>query len=86
MRLALWGKKAFAISMILILVCSYFTGYTAKVDAATSKVVLVGDLQSELSAGSGQADDWSPDATVTQMTYTNNGTYVFTGTLLKRDL
>lgn len=81
MRLALWGKKAFAISMILILVCSYFTGYTAKVDAATSKVVLVGDLQSELSAGSGQVDDWSPDATVTQMTYTNNGTYVFTGTL-----
>ncbi|MEK4063696.1 MULTISPECIES: pullulanase [Paenibacillus] len=81
MKLALWGKKAFAISMILILVCSYFTGYTAKVDAATSKVVLVGDLQSELSAGSGQVEDWSPDATVTQMTYTNNGTYVFTGTL-----
>lgn len=81
MKLALWGKKAFAISMILVLVCSYFTGYPVKVEAATTKAVLVGSLQSELSAGSEPVKDWTVDATVTQMTYMGNGSYAFTGTL-----
>ncbi|WP_151735407.1 pullulanase [Paenibacillus tengchongensis] len=78
MKWALWGKKAFAISMIIVLVCSYFTGYPAKVAAAeTTKVVLAGNLQTKL----GNTKDWDEKSTVTQMTYLDNGTYTFTGTL-----
>ncbi|WP_379160677.1 pullulanase [Paenibacillus sp. sgz5001063] len=80
MKWALWGKKAFAICMSVVFVCSYFS-YPGNVQAEASKVVLVGDLQSELSTGAAPTADWNPDASVTQLTYVDNGMYKFTGTL-----
>ncbi|OKP73737.1 pullulanase [Paenibacillus sp. P3E] len=80
MKRALWGKKAFAICMIVVFVCSYFS-YPGNVKAQTSKVVLVGNLQSELSTEAAPTSDWNPDASVTQLTYVDNGMYKFTGTL-----
>lgn len=81
MRLAEWGKKAFAISMIIVLVFSCFAAYPVNVEAATSKVVLVGNLQSELSGGGGTSGDWDPNSSVTEMTYMDHGNYQFTGIL-----
>ncbi|WP_245237150.1 pullulanase, partial [Paenibacillus ihuae] len=81
MKLALWSKKAFAVSMIIVLVCSYFSFPASKVQAAATKAFLVGTLQSELSTEANPTDDWNPAATVTEMTYTDNGTYKFTGLL-----
>lgn len=81
MKMASWSKKAFAISMIIVLVCSYFSFPASNVQAATTRAVLVGSLQSELSTETSQTGDWNPDTTVTEMTYLDNGTYMFTGTL-----
>ncbi|WP_039834635.1 pullulanase-associated domain-containing protein, partial [Paenibacillus sonchi] len=82
MKWALWGKKAFSVSMIVVLVCSYFSFYPGSVvNAAASKVVLVGSLQSELSTEAEPAGDWDPAASVTEMTYVDNGLYRFTGIL-----
>ncbi|WP_342565268.1 pullulanase [Paenibacillus sp. FSL R7-0345] len=81
MKLASWNKRVFAISMIVVLVCSYFSFPVSTVQAAAGRAVLVGTLQSELSTETNQTADWNPDTTVTEMTYMNNGTYMFTGTL-----
>lgn len=81
MKWALWSKKAFSVSMIVVLVCSYFTFPVSQVQAAATRAFLVGTLQSELSTAAEQTEDWNPAATVTEMTYTDNGTYKFTGTL-----
>ncbi|WP_150275596.1 pullulanase [Paenibacillus tepidiphilus] len=78
MKWALWSKKAFAISMVIVMICSFFTGYPAKTAAAeATKVALVGNLQTAF----GNDNNWDEKSTVTQMTYKDNGTYVFTGTL-----
>ncbi|MHA6529444.1 pullulanase [Paenibacillus sp. BAC0078] len=81
MRLALWGKKIFAVSMIVILVLSSFSFGPVHVNAAATKAVLAGNLQSELSTEAEPTGDWNPAATVTQMTYVDNGLYQFTGKL-----
>ncbi|WP_433945568.1 pullulanase [Paenibacillus sp. SN-8-1] len=77
MKTSLWGKRAFAVSMVLALVFSCFGMYPAGVKAATSKVVLAGSLQSEL----GSAADWDPASEVTEMADQGDGLYVFKGTL-----
>lgn len=54
---------------------------SGNVNAAASRVVLVGSLQSELSTEAEPATDWNPAAAVTELTYLDNGMYRFTGTL-----
>lgn len=77
MKISLWGKRAFAVSMVLALVFSCFGMYPAGVKAATSKVTLVGDLQTKL----GSAADWDPASNVTELTSKGDGLYSFKGSL-----
>ncbi|WP_405176032.1 pullulanase [Paenibacillus sp. FSL H8-0261] len=83
MKITLWGKRTFAIFMIVALVFSSLGLHPVKVSAETSKVVLVGDLQSQfISTGAeNPGKDWDERSVVTQMTYSDNGLYSFTGTL-----
>ncbi|RUT30521.1 pullulanase [Paenibacillus zeisoli] len=77
MKISLWGKRAFAVSMVLALVFSCFGMYPAGANAATSKVTLVGDLQTKL----GSDKDWDPASAVTVMTSQGDGLYAFKGNL-----
>ncbi|WP_313636949.1 pullulanase [Paenibacillus sp.] len=79
MKITLWGKRAFAIFMIVALVFSTLGLHPVSVSAATTKVVLVGDLQSRFTNNPG--NDWDEKSVVTQMVYSDNGLYTFTGTL-----
>lgn len=83
MKINLWGKRTFAIFMIVALVFSSLGLHPVKVSAETTKVVLVGDLQSQfISTGAeNPGKDWDETSVVTQMTYSDNGLYSFTGTL-----
>lgn len=83
MKINLWGKRTFAIFMIVALVFSSLGLHPVKVSAETTKVVLVGDLQSQfISTGAkNPGKDWDERSVVTQMTYSDNGLYSFTGTL-----
>ncbi|AIQ22910.1 pullulanase [Paenibacillus sp. FSL H7-0737] len=83
MKITLWGKRTFAIFMIVALVFSSLGLHPVKVSAETTKVVLVGDLQSQfISTGAeNPGKDWDEASVVTQMTYSDNGLYSFTGTL-----
>lgn len=83
MKITLWGKRAFAIFMIIALVFSGLGLHPVNVKAATTKVVLVGDLQSKFTSTGAEAPgkDWDETSVVTQMTYSDNGLYSFTGTL-----
>ncbi|USB33946.1 pullulanase [Paenibacillus sp. YPG26] len=82
MNLALRGKKVFAISLIIAMVCSCFGMNPAVLNAAAKQVTLVGDLQSELTpADAAPGKDWDPASTATQMVDQGDGLYVFTGTL-----
>lgn len=83
MKITLWGKRAFAIFMIVALVFSSLGLHPVSVSAETTKVVLVGDLQSELTPTGAETpgEDWDVKSVVTQMTYSDNGLYSFTGTL-----
>lgn len=83
MKITLWGKRTFAIFMIVALVFSSLGLHPVKVSAETTKVVLVGDLQSQfISTGAeNPGKDWDETSVVTQMTYSDNGLYSFTGTL-----
>lgn len=84
MKFALRIKKAFAILMVIALVCSGFGINPARVSAETTKVVLVGDLQSKFTGlESAETKDWNEKSTVTQMTYRGEGLYTFTGVLPK---
>lgn len=82
MKITLWGKRAFAIFMIIALVFSGLGLHPVNVTAATTKVVLVGDLQSKFTSTDAEAPgkDWDETSVVTQMTYSDNGLYSFTGT------
>ncbi|MGE7611702.1 pullulanase [Paenibacillus sp. NPDC101420] len=83
MKITLWGKRTFAIFMIVALVFSSLGLHPVKVSAETTKVVLVGDLQSQfISTGAeNPGKDWDETSVVTQMTYSGDGLYSFTGTL-----
>ncbi|WHY21023.1 pullulanase [Paenibacillus sp. G2S3] len=83
MKITLWGKRSFAIFMIVALVFSSLGLHPVSVSAETTKVVLVGDLQSKfISTGAENAgNDWDEKSVVTQMTYSDNGLYTFAGTL-----
>ncbi|WP_438349325.1 pullulanase [Paenibacillus sp. FA6] len=71
-------KKILSIFMVLILVISSIGLFPLQAGAdAPTKVVLAGDLQSEL----GHSGDWDPEATATEMVDKGNGNYQFTGTL-----
>lgn len=79
MATSLWGKKAFAIFMIVALMLSSLGLHPANVSAATTKAVVVGDLQSKFTENPG--NDWDVKSAVTQMVYAEDGLYTFTGTL-----
>lgn len=83
MKITLWGKRAFAIFMIVALVFSSLGLHPVKVSAETTKVVLVGDLQSKFTSTGSETPgkDWDEKSVVTQMTYSDNGLYTFTGNL-----
>lgn len=83
MKFALWSKRAFVITMIIALVFSGFGIQPYNVSAAPVKVVVVGDLQSELTplGATIPTADWDPAAEVTQMTDIGDGYYAFSGTL-----
>lgn len=77
MGLAYRSRKVIAVVLAIAMIASYFGMVPARTSAATTKVVLVGDLQMAL----GHTSDWDPDAGATRMTDMGNGTYRFTGTL-----
>ncbi|OMD42841.1 pullulanase [Paenibacillus odorifer] len=83
MKITLWGKRAFAIFMIFALVFSSLGLHPVKVSAETTKVVLVGDLQSKFTSTGSETPgkNWDEKSVVTQMTYSENGLYTFTGNL-----
>lgn len=54
MKINLWGKRTFAIFMIVALVFSSLGLHPVKVSAETTKVVLVGDLQSQFISTGGK--------------------------------
>lgn len=83
MKITLWGKRSFAIFMIVALVFSSLGLHPVSVSAETTKVVLVGDLQSKfISTGAeNPGKNWDEKSVVTQMTYSDNGLYTFAGTL-----
>lgn len=83
MKITLWSKRAFAIFMIVALVFSSLGLHPVKVSAETTKVVLVGDLQSKFTSTGSETPgkDWDEKSVVTQMTYSENGLYTFTGNL-----
>ncbi|OME71224.1 pullulanase [Paenibacillus odorifer] len=83
MKITLWGKRTFAIFMIVALVFSSLGLHPVKVSAETTKVVLVGDLQSQFISTEAEnpGKDWDETSVVTQMTYSGDGLYSFTGTL-----
>ncbi|WP_339316370.1 pullulanase [Paenibacillus sp. FSL R10-2734] len=87
MKITLWGKRSFAIFMIVALVFSSLGLHPVKVSAETTKVVLVGDLQSKfISTGvENPGKNWDEKSVVTQMVYSDkdNNLYSFTGTLPK---
>ncbi|WP_082034362.1 pullulanase [Cohnella kolymensis] len=77
MRFGCRSKRALSVFMILALVmsCVAMTGLSAA--AVPTKVVLVGDLQTEL----GNGTDWDPSSTATEMVNMGDGLYKFTGSL-----
>jgi pullulanase len=78
MEFALRSRRLFSTLMAFALIFSSAGMFAPAVQAAApSKVVLVGDLQSEL----GHTGDWDPAAAATEMTDAGNGTYKFTGIL-----
>lgn len=80
MGFALKQKRTLSIWLIIALVWSTVAGFPVPSNAAApSKVVLVGDLQSEL----GHSGDWDPAAAATEMSSLGNGYYSFTGNLPK---
>lgn len=83
MKINLWGKRTFAIFMIVALVFSSLGLHPVKVSAETTKVVLVGDLQSQFifTGAENPGKEWDEASVVTQMTYSDNGLYSFNGTL-----
>lgn len=84
MKFALGVKRAFAVLMVIVLVSSGLGIGPARVHAAASTVVLVGDLQSKFTGlATAETKDWNEKSTVTEMTYSGEGLYTFTGTLPK---
>ncbi|MFD1174836.1 pullulanase [Paenibacillus puldeungensis] len=73
------NKRIWSVIMVFILVGSMLgiPPAQANADGGTSKVVLVGDLQSKLGASS----DWDPASEATILTSLGNGEYAFTGDL-----
>lgn len=83
MKITAWSKRAFTIFMIVALVFSSLGLHPINVSADTKKVVLVGDLQSRFTSTEEDqpGQDWDVKSVVTQMTYSDNGLYSFTGHL-----
>jgi pullulanase len=83
MKITLWGKRTFAILMIVALVLSSLGLSPVNVSAAPTKVVLVGDLQSEFTSTGAESPvtNWDEKSVVTQMTDSGHGLYSFTGDL-----